>query len=50
LKSMRTRPLKAEFDLLGSGAGAVTKADILRKIEDLERQLQELKALTQRLP
>jgi endonuclease/exonuclease/phosphatase family metal-dependent hydrolase len=44
------RPLKAEFDLSGSGLGVVTKADILRKIEDLERQLQELKGLAQRLP
>lgn len=48
------RPLKAEFEMSGGtgggGTGAVTKADILRKIEELERQLQELKAMAQRLP
>jgi hypothetical protein len=43
------RPLKAEFDL-SSGGTVATKVELLRKIEALEHQLQELKVLTQRLP
>lgn len=45
------RPLKAEFDLSGEvEPSTVSRADLLRKIEELERQTQELKALVQRLP
>jgi hypothetical protein len=47
------RPLRAEFEL-GAVATAPTKAELLQRIEVLERQMQEqiqeLRTLIQRLP
>lgn len=45
------RPLKAEFDFIGVPADpAPTRAELLQRIEALERQILELKALLQRWP
>ncbi len=45
------RPLKAEFDFISVSADpAPTRAELLQRIEALERQIQELKALLQRWP
>lgn len=45
------RPLRAEFDLSGAPpVGTPTKAEILQRIEELERQLQQLKEMVNRLP
>jgi hypothetical protein len=43
------RPLKAEFEL-GAVAPAPTRAELLQRIEALERQIQELRTMIQRLP
>jgi len=43
------RPLRAEFEL-GAVAPAPTRAELLERIEALERQMLELKSLIQRLP
>jgi hypothetical protein len=45
------RPVKAEFDFIGGPANTgPTKAELLLRIEALERQILELKALIQRSP
>jgi hypothetical protein len=45
------RPLKADFDFIGAAADSgPTRAELLRRIEDLERQILELKALMQKWP
>lgn len=43
------RPVQAEFDLSGSG-GVPTKAELLQQLQEVERQLQQLRALIERLP
>ncbi len=43
------RPLRAEFEL-GAVAPVPTRAELLERIEALERQILELKTLIQRLP
>jgi hypothetical protein len=43
------RPLRAEFEL-GAVAPAPTRAELLQRIEAIERQIVELKALMERLP
>jgi hypothetical protein len=42
-------PLRTEFEL-GAVAPAPTRAELLQRTEALEQQVQELKALMQRLP
>jgi hypothetical protein len=45
------RPLKAEFDFIGASADSgPTRAELLQRIEALERQILELKALMQKWP
>jgi hypothetical protein len=45
------RPLKAEFDFIDASADqGPTRAELLQRIEALERQILELKALVQRRP
>jgi endonuclease/exonuclease/phosphatase family metal-dependent hydrolase len=45
------RPVKAEFELGGAAPGPPpTKAEILQRVEDLERQLRQLKEAVRRLP
>jgi hypothetical protein len=45
------RPLKAVFDFIGAPAEqGPTRAELLRRIEALEREISELKALMQRWP
>lgn len=43
------RPVQAEFDLSGSGGNPPTKAELLQRIEEIERQILQLKALIQRM-
>ena len=43
------RPVQAEFNLSGSG-GVPTKAELLQQVQEVERQLQQLRALIERLP
>jgi hypothetical protein len=43
------RPLRAEFEL-GAVAPAPTRAELLQRIEAIERQIQELRTLIQRMP
>jgi hypothetical protein len=45
------RPIKAVFDLIGAPADpGLSKAELLKRIEALEREILELKALMQKLP
>lgn len=43
------RPVQAEFNLSG-GSGTPTKAELLQQLQEVERQLQQLRALLERLP
>jgi endonuclease/exonuclease/phosphatase family metal-dependent hydrolase len=44
------RPVQAEFNLSGGGSTVPTRAELLQQLQEVERQLQQLRTLLERLP